>query len=110
MIPTKVKRTKPQRAPKTVTRAARFMLPAPMFWPTKVETAIDRPMAGIVTTCKIFDPTPYAAIVNVPKLATKNDITIRPNPRVDNSTDPGNPKKKAYLMYFRSGRKLLGDK
>ena len=31
---------------------------APMFWPTRVEIAIDRPMAGTMTTCRMFDPTP----------------------------------------------------
>ena len=39
-------------------RDARWILPAPMFWPTRVETAIDKPIAGIVTTCKMLDPTP----------------------------------------------------
>jgi hypothetical protein len=39
-------------------REARATLPAPIFWPTNVETAIERPIAGIVTTCNMVDPTP----------------------------------------------------
>ncbi len=29
-----------------------------MFWPTRVETAIDRPIAGMVTTWITVEPTP----------------------------------------------------
>jgi hypothetical protein len=50
--------TKPEAAPNVATRAARWTLPAPMFWLTSVETDIERPIAGIVTNCKMFEPTP----------------------------------------------------
>ena len=57
-MPASVRMTKPSTVPSQVMRDARSMLPAPMFWPTSVETAIDRPIAGIVTTCRIVEPTP----------------------------------------------------
>ena len=49
---------KPISAPSRPIAAARSMLRAPMFWPTRVEIAIDSPIAGIMTTCSTFEPTP----------------------------------------------------
>ena len=79
-------------------RAARSMLPAPMFWPTSAETAIDSPIAGIITTWSIVEPTPYAATVSVPKLVMRKVSTVRPSARADCSIDAGKPRKNARLM------------
>ena len=87
-------------------RAARSMLPAPMFCPTSVEMAIDSPIAGIITTCSTVEPTPYAAMVSVPKLAMRKVSTVRPSARADCSIEAGKPSTKARLMYARSGNEV----
>ncbi len=45
-------------SPVLAAASARSVLPAPMFWPTMVETAMERPKAGMTTKLKIRIPIP----------------------------------------------------
>ena len=105
MTPIADKIQKPSIAPSRAIRAARSTFPAPMFWPTSAETAIASPIAGIITTWRIVEPTPYAATTSVPNVAIRKVKTVRPSARADCSIDAGKPRKKARLMYVGSGMK-----
>ena len=65
---------------------------APIFWPARTEIAIDSPKAGMITTCTMLEPTPYAAMVRVPKEVMRKISTIRPRARADCSTEAGAPR------------------
>lgn len=76
-----------------------------MFCQMSTEEAMAIPIAGMVTTCRMVDPTPYDATASVPKLATRNDIITSPSARDDISNEEGNPRKNALFTYSKSGRK-----
>jgi hypothetical protein len=79
---------------------------AHIFCQTRIEIAIESPNAGMIISCKIFEPAQYEAIVCVPKLVIRNVNTTIPSPREDISNEEGNHKKKAFFMYQKSGLKF----
>ena len=86
-------------------RSARSIRPAPMFWPTSVDVAIDSPRAGTITMPRTRDPIPYAATVTVPNVATRSVISVIPIARVACSTDAGNPMRRIAFISPKSGLK-----
>ncbi|MEI8252885.1 MAG: hypothetical protein WCG25_03965 [bacterium] len=78
---------------------------AQIFCPTSIEIAMESHSAGIMISCKIFQPAQYDATTSVPKLVIKNINTTIPKPREDISREAGNHKKKAFLIYLKSGLK-----
>ena len=87
------------------TFSARATFPAPMFWPTSVEVAMENPIAGISMTLNTFTPTPKLAVTTVPKLVMRKVSTAIPNPRADCSMEAGYPRRNARFTKFRSGMK-----
>jgi len=105
IAPIPVKLPNATSALKRAMAAARSICPAPMFCPTRVDVAIERPMAGMMTKLRTLKPMPYAATVTVPKLAMRKVMTVSPSARADCSIEAGNPSMNACLKNARSGRK-----